>query len=85
MGLNITVDQKNTLPVKTKQLLMNALVIGHLHYPAIRLSGISPNLTISLEKQLSWAIRTCFDCANFYSSSDLKINYNVLPVTMFLD
>ena len=56
---------------------MHALVISHLHYAAILLSGISANLMISLEKQLSWA--------KYDSSSDLKLKHNILPVTMFLD
>ena len=36
---------------------MNALVISHSHYPAILLNGISANLMVSLEKQLSWAVK----------------------------
>ena len=42
---------KKPLPVKTRLLIMNALVINHLHYPANLLCGISANLMISLEKQ----------------------------------
>ena len=40
---------------------------------------------ISLEKQLSWAVKTCCDRAKYDSSSDLKLKHNILPVTMFLD
>ena len=64
---------------------MNALVISHLHYPAIRLSGISANLMISLEKQSNWAVKTCCDRSKYDSSSDLKLKHNILPVTRFLD
>ena len=81
---NTSIDQK-ALPVKTRLLIMNALVIGHLYYPAILLGGISANLIISLEKQLSWAVKTCCDCTKYDSSSDLKLKHNILPVTMFLD
>ena len=73
------------LPVKTRLLIMHALVISHLHYPAILLIGISANLMISLEKQLSWAVKTCCDQAKYDSSSDLKLKHTILPVTMFLD
>ena len=76
---------KKPLPVKTRLLIMHALVISHSHYPAILLSGISANLMISLEKQLSWAVKTCCDRAKYNSSSDLKLKHNILPVTMFLD
>ena len=64
---------------------MNAQVISHLHYPAILLSGTSANLTISLKKQLSWAIKICCDRAKYDPSSDLKLKHNILPETMFLD
>ena len=73
------------LPVKTRLLIMHALVISHLHYPAILFIGISANLMISLEKQLSWAVKTCCDRAKYDSSSDLKLKHTILPVTMFLD
>ena len=63
---------------------MNALVISHLPYPAILLSGISANIMISLEKHLSWAVKFCCDCEN-YGSSHLKLKNKLLPVTMFLD
>ena len=76
---------KKPLPVKTRLFIMNALVISHLHYPAILLSGISANLMISLEKQSNWAVKTCCDRAKYYSSSDLKLKHNILTVTRFLD
>ena len=61
-GIKTLQSIKKPLPVKTRLLIMNALVISHLHYPAILLSGLSSNLMISLEKQLSWeknSLRSC--------------------------
>ena len=84
-GIKTLQSLKKPLPVKTRLLIMNALVISHLHYPAILLSGISANLVISLEKLLNWAVKTCCDHAKYDSSSDLKLKLNILPVTMFLD
>ena len=84
-GIKTLQSIKKPLPVKTRLLIMHALVISHLHYPATLLSGISANLMISLEKQLSWAVKTCCDRAKYNSSSDLKLKHNILPVTMFLD
>ena len=45
-GIKTLQSIKKPLPLKTRFLIMNALVISHLHYPTI-----SANLTISLEKQ----------------------------------
>ena len=60
-GIKTLQSIKNPLPVKTRLLITHALVVSHLHYPAILLSGISAKLMISLEKQLSWAVKTCCD------------------------
>ena len=84
-GIKTLQSIKKPLPVKTRLLIMHALVISHLHYPAIVLKGRSANLMISMEKQLSWAVKTCCDRAKHDSSSDLKQKHNILPVTMFLD
>ena len=72
-GIKTLQSIKKPLPVKTRLLIMHALVISHLHYPAILLSRISANLMISMEKQLSWAIKkTCCNRAKYDSSSDFK-------------
>ena len=77
--------KKKPLSIKNRLLLLNALVISQLHYPAILLSSLTSNLVISLEKQLSWAIKTCCDRRKFDCSSDPKLEYKVLPVSLFLD
>ena len=45
---------------KTRLMLLNALVVSHLQYSAILLTGIFENLMTTLEKQLNWAIKACF-------------------------
>ena len=47
------------LVIKTRIILLSALVLSHLHYSATLFSGISKkNLIISFEKQLSWPVKT---------------------------
>ena len=70
---------------KTCLLLLNALVLSHVQYPAILLQGISQNLLTTLEKQLSWGVKTCFNRQKQDSSGDLKIKHNMLPIIIFLD
>ena len=43
-GIKTLQSIKKPLSVKTRLLIMHALVISHLHYPAILSSGISANL-----------------------------------------
>ena len=61
-----------------KVLVLNALVISHLLYSAVLLNGINNNLIRSLEKQLSWVLRACFQRKKYDSSLDLKIK-NKIP------
>ena len=72
-------------PLTIKKRILLLVVITHLHYLAILLSSLTSNLLKLLQKQLSWTIKTCCDRRKFDSSSDLKLQYNVLPVSLYLD
>ena len=67
-------------PEKTRLLLLNALVISHLHYSALLLASSKNNCFFTLEKQLSWAVKTCFNRKKYDSSSDLKQKHQNLPI-----
>ena len=56
-GIKTIYAVKQFLAEKVCLLLLNALVLSHLHYPAILLQGISQNLLTTLEKQLSWGVK----------------------------
>ena len=84
-GIKNLYSIREYLPEKTRLLLLNALVISHLHYPSILINGISPNVITTLEKQLSWAVKACFNRTKFESSSDLKIKYRIFPIRSFLN
>ena len=84
-GIKTLYALRESFPQKTLILLMNALVISHVNYSAILLSGISDNLITTLEKQLSWAVKACFNRKKFDHSADLKVQYNILPIRYFLN
>ena len=71
-------------PEKTRFLPLNVLVISHLHYSSVLMNGITENLLTTLEKQLSWAVKACFNRNKFDHSSDLKIYHKILPIRYFL-
>ena len=50
LGIKSLYPVRDIFPQKTRKLLLNALVVSHLHYSAILLSGISENLLTTLEK-----------------------------------
>ena len=83
-GIKTIYSVKQFLPEKSL-LLLNALVLRYLHYPAILLQGISQNILTTFEKQLSWGVKACFIRQKQDSSSDLKIKHNMLPIKIFLD
>ena len=53
-GIKTLYSIRDYFPEKVRLLLLNALVISHLHYPAILLNGLTENLNTTLEKQLNW-------------------------------
>ena len=71
--------------VKCTKLLLNALVLSHLHYSAILLTGISENLITTLDKQLNWVNKACFNRSKLDHSTDLKIRHKILTVRYFSD
>ena len=51
---------RKSIPQKLLILVLNALVLSHLHYSASIFHAIEQNLIKSLEKQLNWSLRATF-------------------------
>ena len=82
-GIKVLYSIRNILPEKTRVLLLNSLVLSHFHYASVLINGISQNLRITLEKQLSWALQACFHKKEYDSSRALKLQYKILHVWCF--
>ena len=50
-----------SFPEQTILLLLNALVIIHLHYSGLLLARTKNTCLVTLEKQLNWAVKTRFN------------------------
>ena len=83
-GIKILNTLSKSLPEKTKVLLVNAMVISHLHYSALILIGLQKSLLTTLEKQLNWRIKSFFDRRKYDRSTDLKLCNKILPVSFLL-
>ena len=59
-------------PLHLRLSILNTLVPSHIQYSATSLSTISNNLIITLEKQLSGAVKASFHFAKHKSSAQLK-------------
>ena len=83
-GIKVLNTLSKNLPEKTKILLLNAIVISHLHYSALILIGLQKSLLTTLEKQLNWGIKTIFNRRKYDRSTDLKLRNKILPVSFLL-
>ena len=82
-GIETLYAIRDIFPIATRLLLLNALVLSHLHYSAILPTGIGGNLITTLEKKLNWGITACFNRSKFDHSTNLKIRHKILPVRCF--
>ena len=83
-GIKTLYALRDFLPTNARLLLFNALIMSHLHFPAVLLNGIAENLLTTLEKPLNWGVKACF-LRNIYGSSDLKSIYDIMPIRYFLN
>ena len=83
-GIKVLKTLSKSLPEKTKVLLLNAIVISHLHYSALILIGLLKSLLTTLEKQLNWWIKSIFNRRKCGRSTDLKLRNKILQVFFLL-
>ena len=76
VGIKVIYSIKNIFP-ETISALLNALVLSHLHYPIVLFSGLKKSLRVTLNKQLNWGIKACFNRTKFDRTTDLKIKQNL--------
>lgn len=67
------------VPLKTRILLLHSLVLCHLNYPAVLLTGINNTVLESIEKQINWAIKACCFKRKFDHVTQLKKTNRILP------
>ena len=60
MGIKTMYTLRNIFPIKTRKVLYQTLVMSHLEYSSVLLTGISEKLLQSLQKQQNWALKQNF-------------------------
>ena len=75
---------RRTIPGNKKKLILNALVLSHIHYSAAIIQSINQNLILTLDRQLNWAVKASFFRKKFDSSRDLKRKHKILPMHYYL-
>ena len=84
-GIKCIYALRNIIPTGYKKIILNAFVLSHVQYSSVLLATINQNLITTLGKQLNWAIKACFHRQKFDSSSDLKMNLGILPISLLFD
>ena len=77
-GIKTIYTIRNYVPLKTRFLLLNTLVLCHLYYPGVLFTGLNNTLMASLEKQLNWAVKACCFKRKYDSSTQLKKSNGIL-------
>ena len=83
-GIKTIYAIRKSIPQKLFILVLNALVLSHLHYSAVIIHAIEQNLIMSLEKKLNCSLLATFFRQKFESVQDIKCSRNILPVKLFL-
>ena len=83
-GIKTIYTIRRTIPGIMKKLILNALVLSHIHYSATIIQSINQNLILTLERQLNWAVKASFFRKKFDSSRDVTLRHKILPMHYFL-
>ena len=80
VGMKVIYSNKNIFPGKTRSALLNTLILSHLHYPICLFSGLKNSFRVTLNKQLNWGLKACFNRTKFDRTTHIKIKHRILPV-----
>ena len=80
IGIRTIYTIRDRVPLQTRLLLLDTLVLSHLNYSILYLSNITENQWTSLDKQLNWALRACYYKSKRSSARELKLASKHLPI-----
>lgn len=80
MGIKTIYCIRDFVPQRTRNILLQALVLSHFTYSAILFTGITSCLLESLERQLNWGLKACYMKSKYSSSTALKLRSKILPI-----
>ena len=68
---------RDDIPLRTRILLLNTLVLSHLHYPCMLLNGCTQDNIEKLEKQIKWGIRIIMNISKRDSVTLLRKQHKI--------
>ena len=85
VGIKAMHSMRSIYGEQTMLHLLKVIILFHLLYPSLLLTTNTSNLTDTLDLQVNWALKTCFEGKKYDSSNDLGERYQILPVRAMLD
>jgi hypothetical protein len=79
-GIKTIYTIRDYVPQKTRNSLLQSLVMSHFYYSACLLTSISVSLMNSIDRQLNWGLKACYYKSKFSSSTDLKLKSRIVPI-----
>jgi hypothetical protein len=84
MGIKTIYAIRDFLPLTSRLMLFNSLVIPHMTYAAPLLAGLLQKHIKSLDSQLSWGIKACCNLSSYTPSLCLKKRHKILPAKFMI-
>ena len=81
--MHICTQERNSYCIQ--KIILISFFLSHVQYSSVLLATINQNLIATPEKQLNSAFKACFHTQKFDSSSDLKMNLGILPISLLFD
>lgn len=83
-GIKAIQNLKYFLPLKSKINLMKSIVLSHINYSAILLTGITNRQCMLINKQINRAIKICTGNSRMISTTFLLKKYGLIPSDLIL-
>ena len=83
-GIKCIQNIEHFLPLNSRIILLKALVLSHINYSAILLTGITNQQCMLINRQISRAIKTCTNEPSRTSTSSLLRKFDLLPADLLI-
>lgn len=85
VGIKTISAIRETIPLKSRILLLHSLVLSHFKYASPLFTCLSCQLLHKLNVQLNWGLRICYFKPKRYSATELKLRTKIMPIEKQID
>ena len=85
LGIKCILSITSHIPLPMRLILLKTLVLSHINYSAILLNAIPDFQLKRLDRQVNWAIKSCYFRGKFDHVTTLRKSSKVLPTTYLIN